>query len=92
MVDPLSKVVSSTRAIWPFVLEQLDKHHRSFRRALRAFVGLTFHPSIQLRCQDDQDQQDCLVMQHQVIVIGVLCHRYCDWELCHRYCDWSLMS
>ena len=76
MMGPLSVVVSSVRTIWPFILEQLDKHNKSFRRALRAFVGLAFHPSILLRCQqDDQDQQDCLVMHHQVMnaVCVVLC-------------------
>lgn len=60
-VDPLSEVVSAAvRTIWPFVLEQLDNHSKSFRRALKAFVGLAFSPTSFLlhRCQDGDDGDD----------------------------------
>ena len=71
MVDSLSKVVSCVRTIWPFVLEQLDKHNKSFRRALKAFVGLAFHQSLLLLCNcqsgaDEDKWQECRIMQYEV--------------------------
>lgn len=67
MEEALSKVVLYATTIWPFIQEQLDRDNKSFRRALRAFVGLAFHPSILLHCLDGEDKHPCLVMQQEVI-------------------------
>ena len=71
MVDS-TFLVSCLSIVWPLVLEQKDKHNKSFRRALKAFVELAFHPSIILHCHDNG--QPYIAMQQKVI--SILMHNY----------------
>ena len=60
-----SAVISCAAAMWPLLLEQKN-HQRPFLRALRAYAGFVFHPTLLLA--DSTPHQDILDMQWKVRV------------------------
>ena len=47
-------MLSSAATIWPLVME-LKSHQVPFWGALRAYVGVVFHPRLLLECSTDPD-------------------------------------
>ena len=73
MSAPSSVVVSIAKTSWPLVLEQLDKHNRSFQKSLKSFVEFIFHPLIVFLCSRRDDDDLCVIMQREVIKFCVSC-------------------
>lgn len=70
MMTVTSVVVSCARTVWPFVLEQLNKDSKSFRRALKSFIKLAFHSSVLLCCHETE-----VVMQQEVMCLDFICEK-----------------